>query len=71
MFDRPAKSGDKPAPDLRSFWLVTMVGLAAVILLGAFALIIPSDFVQPVLAVGVLIVPAFCIWLMFLCSGDK
>lgn len=69
MFGRPAKAGDKPASDLRSVWLVTMLAIAAVILMGAFALVTPSEFVQPVLAVGIFAVPAFCILLMFLCFG--
>ncbi len=46
-----------------------MIAIAAIILVGAVALVLPNDFVKPVLAVGVLAVPAFCILMMFLCFG--
>ncbi len=71
MFLRPAKAGIKPASDLRPIWVVTIVAIASVILMGAFALVVPTEFVKPVLAVGVLAVPAFCMFLMFLCFGNK
>lgn len=71
MFERAVRSGDKPAPDLRYMWLITMVGVAAVVLFGALALLVPPGFGDiMVIAIGAVFVLGFCLWVACLfCAG--
>ena len=71
MFERAVKSGDKLVPDLRYMWLITIVGIAAVVLFGSLALLVPPGFGDIlVIAIGVLFVLGFCLWVACLfCAG--
>jgi hypothetical protein len=71
MFERAVRPGAKPVTDLRYMWLITMVGVAAVVLFGSLALLVPPGYGDIlVIAIGVFFVLGFCLWVACLfCIG--